>query len=183
MFSHLLQNRESLLKFASCAIFVTIFVADPAASQPTVAVTPLSTADFVRAFSSMCAFEQRAGKIAGVMGTNLEVRRYSHVMVDDHAQSASALLDAAAKAGLPAPSGDLAASQTASVKVLYAVAPKDFDKAYMTDEVDTHQQALAAAQAYAANGDNPAVKSLAAALVPVIQRHLDQGQVILGHVR
>jgi putative membrane protein len=178
-----LNVRKSLLKLALCAILTMGWGATPAFAQNAAPAVPLPGGDFVQAVSSFDAFEQRAGKIGGIMGNSLEVRRFSRLMIDDHAKSAAGLIDSASKAGVAAPTADLSPSQAAAVKELYAVASKDFDHTYMTNEVDSHNRALEAAQAYAAAGDNAAIKQVAAALIPAIQRHLDQAKVILGHVR
>ena len=90
----------------------------------------------------MDAFEQRAGKVAQVMGSSLEVRKFSRTMVDEHARNAQALMDAVSRAQVPAPTFDVTAAQTGTVKDLYAVAPRDFDRTYMTGEVASHQDAL-----------------------------------------
>jgi putative membrane protein len=182
----ILENKRALLKFAVGATLAIWLGAGQALAQ-TAAADPvgpaLPTTAFVQAVASVDSFEQRAGKVAQVMGSSLEVRKFSRTMVDDHAKSAMTLADAISKAQIAAPAGDLSATQAGAVKDLYAIAPKDFDRTYMTGEVSSHQEALEAAQAYAAAGDNPAIKQIAAALVPVIQRHLDAARMILGHVR
>jgi len=180
-----LAQRELVLKFAFGAT-LAIWLGSGSALAQTPAAPPaaaMPTALFVQAIASVDAFEQRAGKVAQVMGNSLEVRKYSRTMVDDHAKEAAALNDAASKAQIPAPTADLAATQAATVKDLYAVSSKDFDKIYITAEIDSHQRALEDAQAYAAGGDNPTVKQIAAALIPGIQRHLDAAKTILSHVR
>jgi putative membrane protein len=182
----ILESQRTLLKFALCATLAIGLGAGQALAQ-TAAAEPvgpaLPTTAFLQSVASMDSFEQRAGKVAQVMGSSLEVRKFSRAMVDDHAKSAMTLTDAVSKAQIAAPTSDLSATQTGSVKDLYAIAPKDFDRTYMTGEVSSHQDALEAAQDYAASGDNPALKQLAATLVPAIQRHLDAAKAILGHVR
>jgi putative membrane protein len=181
-----LDNKRALLRCALGGALAIWLGTGQALAQTAAAdsVGPaLPTAAFVQAVASMDSFEQRAGKVAQVMGSSLEVRKFSRTMVDDHAKSAMTLTDTVSKAQIAAPSSDLSATQTGAVKDLYAIAPKDFDRTYMTGEVTSHQEALEAAQAYAAGGDNPAVKAIATALVPAIQRHLDAAKTILGHVR
>ena len=169
MVGRILDNHRTLLKFAVGAT-LAIWLGTGQALAQTAAADPvgpaLPTVAFVQAVASVDSFEQRAGKVAQVMGSSLEVRKFSRTMVDDHAKSAMTLTDAVSKAQIAAPTGDLSATQVGAVKDLYAIAPKDFDRTYMTGEVSSHQEALEAAQAYAAGGDNPAVKQLAAGLPP-----------------
>jgi putative membrane protein len=180
-----LYINRTVLKFALGAIFTLGLGAGHALAQTAAesGAAALPTAQFVQALASMDAFEQRAGKVAQVMGSSLEVRKFSRTMADDHAKSAMALIDAVSRAQVPVPTSDLAATQAGTVKDLYSVSSKDFDRTYMTGEVASHQEALETAQAYAAGGDNAAVKAIAAGLIPGIQRHLDTARIILGHVR
>ena len=48
----------------------------------------------------------------------------------------------------------------------------EFDKAYWQHQALSHHSALVVEQAYAANGDDPAVRRAAASAVPMIQAHL-----------
>jgi putative membrane protein len=169
-----------VLKFALGATIAIWTASGSARAQASAAP---STAQFLQIVASTDAFEQRAGKVAQVMGSSLEVRRFSRAMVDEHAKSAQALGNAASTAQIPAPTADLSPAQAATVKDLYAVPAKDFDRTYITDEIDSHQQALEAVQAYAAGGDNPAMQAVAASLAPTIQRRLDEAKAILGNVR
>jgi putative membrane protein len=193
-----LVNVKTLLKLAFYATSIACLgtgaaEAQSPASTPTQASAPaataaaagpaMSTPAFVQAMASMDAFEQRAAKVAMVMGNGLEVRKYSHSVTDDYAKSAVALSQAVAQAQLPAPTTALSAEQDATVKALYTVASKDFDRTYMTGEVNMHQQALTAAQAYAASGDNPAVKAVASSLAATLQRHLNDAKTIASRVR
>ena len=47
-----------------------------------------------------------------------------------------------------------------------------FDREYISQQQTAHQEALALMQGYAASGDNPKLKALAAQTVPVIRDHL-----------
>jgi putative membrane protein len=58
-----------------------------------------------------------------------------------------------------------------------------FDRVYMQQQVAAHQMALGINRAYAANGDNPALRQAAATAVPVIQQHLSRAQQLLASVR
>jgi predicted outer membrane protein len=177
-------SRTARLKFALGATLAIWAGAGPARAQTTDQPTAtLPAIPFAQAMDAIDAYEQRAGKIAQVMGSSLELRKFSRLQVDEHGKSAAVLTEALAAAQLPDPPTELSASQITTVKALYAVPARDFDRTYMADEVASHQQALEIAQAYAAKGDNSTLKAAAAAMVPAIQRDLDQAKTILDHVR
>jgi putative membrane protein len=54
----------------------------------------------------------------------------------------------------------------------------DFDKTYVTQQVDAHTTALGVVQGYAMAGDVPALKDYAAATAKVVQDHLDMANKI-----
>jgi putative membrane protein len=59
---------------------------------------------------------------------------------------------------------------------LRGAAPGTFDMAFKNAQINAHQQALTLHQNYAASGDVPALRNLAAGAVPAIQAHLTQAQ-------
>ena len=52
----------------------------------------------------------------------------------------------------------------------------DFDKAYLTQQVQSHQEALAVQSGYAKGGDVPALKVAARGAVPIVKMHLSMAQ-------
>jgi putative membrane protein len=59
-----------------------------------------------------------------------------------------------------------------------AGAGPSFDLAYKNAQITAHQNALQLMQAFAANGDVPALRNAAAQAVPVVQMHLNQAQAL-----
>ena len=55
---------------------------------------------------------------------------------------------------------------------LKAKSGKDFDAAYDQMQVQAHEEAVALFESYAANGDNPDLKSWAAMTLPHLNEHL-----------
>jgi putative membrane protein len=52
----------------------------------------------------------------------------------------------------------------------------NFDRLYMTQQVPAHEMALALHSNYSRSGDTPALRTTAAAAVPVVQQHLDEAR-------
>jgi putative membrane protein len=64
------------------------------------------------------------------------------------------------------------------VDKLNQAAAKDFDKTYLDQQVDAHQNALDLMQRYAQDGDVAAIKTFAAATAPVVQQHYDKAKAL-----
>ena len=67
----------------------------------------------------------------------------------------------------------LTADQQAALDTLKGKTGADFDSAYAAAQVDAHQKALDALNAYASSGDNDALKTFAKGLVPTVTAHLN----------
>jgi putative membrane protein len=59
-----------------------------------------------------------------------------------------------------------------------AGAGPSFDVAFRDIQINAHQQALQLHQNYAASGDVPALRNVAGQIVPVLQMHLSQLQML-----
>ncbi|MCU1625031.1 MAG: hypothetical protein JWL79_3876, partial [Frankiales bacterium] len=63
---------------------------------------------------------------------------------------------------------------------LKAAGDADFDLAYLHQQLAAHTEALTLHKEYSTAGDNPALKAVAAATVPVVEMHLGQIKDIGG---
>jgi len=138
-----------------------------------------ATPDFVNAAASTDMFEIQAAKIAEKRSTNADVKAFAAMMIHDHTQSTAALKAAIAASGQPLTLPiDLPGDKKAKIDELSAAAPADFDKTYIDSQIMAHQDALSVMQAYAANGNTPALKDFAAKIAPVVQMHLSKASSI-----
>jgi putative membrane protein len=136
------------------------------------------TTRFIAKAAHTDAFERDAGQLAQKRSTNADVKAFAAMMVKDHTETTAKLQQLLTKDRLPKP-GDMPNPDPNQAKQLTDLvhAPKgSFDKAYAHSQVVAHQQALALMQEYAARGDNPDLKKLAADTEPVVQHHLDMAQ-------
>jgi putative membrane protein len=103
-----------------------------------------------------------------------DVKSFAAMMIKDHTKSTADLKAAIAKSGqsltLPAA---LPADLQGKVDDLSKTSGADFDKTYITQQVDAHTTALGVMQGYAMGGDVPALKDFAGATSKVVQGHLD----------
>ena len=153
---------------------------DASASSAQASVSAAAaTPDFVNAAASTDMFEIQAAKIAEKRSKNADVKAFAAMMIHDHTQSTAALKAAIKASGqaLTLPT-DLPGDKKAKLDELTAAPPADFDKAYIDSQISAHQDALTVMQAYAANGNTPALKDFAGKIAPVVQMHLSKASSI-----
>ncbi len=147
----------------------------------TAAAAPQTTsaADFVAKAAATDAYEIAAAKL--VLGHNPSdaIKRFAQMMVHDHTDSTAKLKAAIAKSGqsLALPQA-LPPDLQANLDALKGAAAGQLDGLYVGQMVDTHRQAETVMTAYAANGDVASLKSFAAAVAPIVRRHLEAAQAL-----
>ena len=141
------------------------------------AAAPMTAQAFVDAASGTDAYEIAAAKAAQGKASSADVKSFAAQMIKDHTKSTADLKAAAAKAdGKPTPSGMMTAEQQANLTKLNGLSGADFDKEYVTQQVDAHQKALDALKGYAAGGDSAPLKDFASKTATVVEHHLDMAQ-------
>ncbi len=152
--------------------------ANPAATVPTPA-DETSAPDFVNKAAASDMFEIEAGKIALERSANAQVKAFAQMMVDGHTRTTADLKAAIAASGLTlTPPATLPDDKATALADLRSVDAAGFDKAYMDGQVDAHQATLNLVSRYAQDGDTPQIKAAAAAMLPIIQEHLDKARTL-----
>lgn len=152
--------------------------ANPAATIPT-PTDETSAPEFVAKAAASDMFEIEAGKIALERSTNAGVRTFAQMMIDGHTKTTADLKAAIGSSGLTiTPPATLPDAKSTALADLRAVDAAGFDKAYMDGQVDAHQAALNLMTRYAQDGDNAQIQGAAAAMMPIIQQHLDKARTI-----
>jgi putative membrane protein len=127
-------------------------------------------------------FEITSSMLAVKQSRSADVRSFGSMLIADHTNLSNTALGVAKSAGIAPPPPVLSQAQMGMITQL-TNAGAAFDRVYMQQQVAAHQMALGINQAYAANGDNPALRQAAATAVPVIQQHLSRAQQLLASVR
>jgi putative membrane protein len=117
-------------------------------------------------------FEIATSQIALMRSRNADVRAFAAMLIEHHTMTTNALLAGAKAAGLTPPPAALSPRRIALVDQLDAVAPADFDRAYLMQQVPAHEEALAIHRTYASGGDTPQLRSAASGAIPFVERHL-----------
>ena len=123
----------------------------------------MSPAAYVMAAGQSDQFEIKEGQLAETMGTSTK--------------STKMVTMAAGESGLPPmPPPPLSPDQQQMMASLKATSGPDFDKLYVQQQMQSHQQALQLQQAYAQTGGDSNLKMTATKIVPVVQEHIDMLQ-------
>lgn len=145
-------------------------------SMSGMAGSALPTPDYLTAASQSDQFEIQEGQLAQTMGKSSKVKAFGKEMVRDHTKSTKDLMAAATKAGMTPAPAPLRPDQQQMIAALQATSGADFDRTYIQQQTQSHQEALQVHQGYAQGGSDKTLKAAAAKIVPVVQSHLNMLQ-------
>jgi putative membrane protein len=123
--------------------------------------------------ASSDTYEIQSSKLALAHATNPDVRSFAQMMTTDHANTSAAVMAAAKQASIGNPGGPNP-KHTAMLKQLREAGHAKMERVYVDQQVMAHEEALALHQAYAAQGDNPGLRTAAASAVPIVEAHLNE---------
>jgi len=149
----------------------------PKTAAPVDLTNPLMAPGYLAQAASSDQFEIQSGQLAQQASQNPAVRQFAGMLVTDHTQSTQMLMAAAQSARVTPPPPTLLPPQQAMLDQLRAAGTGPaFDQAFQQVQIQAHQAALQLHQNYAQSGDVPALRTTAAQVVPVVQRHLTMAQ-------
>ena len=134
--------------------------------------TPRDRAGYVAMAASSDLFEIRSSELALSRSQRADVRQMAQMLVRDHTNSTQQISLAATSSGFTPPPPRLLPPHADMLQRLQNASGARFDRMYLAEQVPAHEMALRLHQNYAANGDTPALRTVAAAIVPVVQGHL-----------
>ena len=157
------------------AVAALIFAAS-ALAQPAPRV---STTEFITKAAQSDSFERREGQLAEKRGSSRQVKAFGADMVIAHTRTTMALESAIRRAHItPQPKAELTADQMSRLDALMAMHGGTFDRAYMDQQVDAHQDTLNVMTDYAQNGPSGPIRAAARKTAPLVQHHLDMAKAI-----
>jgi len=124
---------------------------------------------FVTTNSSIDLFVIRSSELALQRSSSARVRDFANRMIDGH-KGTSAQLSLAGRRLNLLPSATLMPAEQAMLDAL--IASGSFDADYVRDQRLVHQHAITLDSAYAASGQSPTLRPVAASALAVEQRHL-----------
>ena len=150
---------------------------DSTVSAMSADMTPEDRTNYVKMAASSDMFEVQSSQLALSRAQNADVRTFAQMMIDHHSQTTEQLRTAAKAAGLlRTHDWMLPPPMQRMMEELQAASASDFDRLYMRQQVQAHEMALALHSNYARKGDTAALRVVATAATPIVQRHLDRAR-------
>ncbi|MFD2763282.1 DUF4142 domain-containing protein [Micromonospora eburnea] len=153
------------------AAMVVVGLAPAAAAQ---AAAQPSTQDtqYLQALHQVNLFEIASGNLAQQKGQNEQVKDLGKQFVTDHTQLDDSVKSTAQQLNVQLPNSPTADQQNI-LNQLNGLSGAEFDKAWVTAELNGHVQAIQATQTQISQGSEQSVITLAQDALPVLQAHLD----------
>jgi len=117
-------------------------------------------------------YETQSSKLVLATTKSAGIRDFANQMIADHSKSTADIKAAAMKSSLKPAPPMLDAKQKSMIAALTSAKGPMRDKLYLQQQHGAHQEALALHKDYAATGDKPALKAVAATIVPVVEKHI-----------
>lgn len=153
--------------------------APPAPDVAAPATQPAMTeAQFVQLVANSDAFEIQASQLAADHASRQEVKDFAAMMVRDHTATTQELSALAPTLGLAAPTPVLDADTQAKLDRLRGLSDAEFEDAYLDQQVEVHENAVQAFQAYAQSGAPGPLRDWVNTTLPKLQTHLSSVQSI-----
>jgi putative membrane protein len=145
------------------------------------AVAGRTTEGFVTNAAIADMYEIEAGRIASERAKSADLKAFGKMLVTDHTKMSGDMKAAMGSAGanvtIPTQMDERRQGMIDNLKQ----APADaFDGVFIAQQVAAHQESLTLHQTYAQNGDNAALKALAAKHTPMIEQHLNKVRAMEG---
>lgn len=123
-------------------------------------------------------YEIQSSRLALSKSRNAGVKTLAREMIADHMTTTKTLMAALprTKPRIPAPPKTLSAENAAMIAQLRQASASDFDALYLQQQLQAHRKAWSLHQGFATDGADPALRSVAASAVPIIERHLQHLQ-------
>lgn len=158
------------LLLAGCATKTTPGAPSIPRTQPSARGAAASSATYVAQAASIDLFVVRSSELAQRRTSDPRIRSLAQHLVADHTGLASQLSFAGRRLDL-LPGASMLPAQQAMFDELSASG--DFDRAFVRLQRSVHGSALSLHSAYAARGDSPTLRPVAANAAAVERRHLD----------
>jgi putative membrane protein len=171
-----------------CAVTCTAVAGQerpPTTTKPRPDVTGAKPATPDAAFIGNAAMDGLAeiehGRLAAQQASSAEVKKFAQRMIDDHQKAGDELKALATRKDVTL-AAELDDEHRAMRDNLAKLQGAAFDKAYMTQMVKAHLQAVATFQQEVKTGQDPDVKAWAAKTLPTIQEHVKLASTISAKV-
>lgn len=131
--------------------------------------------DFMTSAARMDMIEAHEGQMAESQATRAEVKDFAKGLVQDHSQSYGQLTNLSAKMGVAIPKG-INSGKDRTIGQLVSLKGNRFDRQFASDEVVAAQHEIAVFKREAQHGQDPAVKTYAKQMIPILENDLKRAE-------
>jgi putative membrane protein len=172
--------RHAALAAAIAVAGVTIAASTRAGSLGATPKAALDDPTIVAIFDAANTWDIETGRLAEKKGTTKEIREFGAMLAHDHAMVRQQGRDLAKKLGVqPTPPKDFAMvkDHEAAMKTLNAATGKEFDRAFLQQEVNFHKAVIDAVTGTLLPAiQNQELKDLVTRVAPAFQAHMMAAQ-------
>lgn len=140
-------------------------------SMPGAAATTTSAPAYVNAAAAGDLYEIQSSRLVLEDAKTEGVRGFAQMMIDHHTRTTRDLTAAAGQAGVATPPPALDPRKASMIAQLRASQGMARERTYLTQQAAAHDEAHALHSGYAKNGDNEALRAVAAKATPIIDQH------------
>ena len=133
-----------------------------------------TTAGFVGGAANGDMYEIASSQLALQKAQSPELKKFAQRMIDEHTMTSAEMkkvVGSMPDVTIPTAMDERRQGMVDNLKQAPA---NNFDQVYIAQQTASHQENVELHQTYAENGDNPALKALAAKHLPMITQHLQQ---------
>jgi putative membrane protein len=130
---------------------------------------PVNTDKFVSTAATAGKFEIETSELAVTKSARNDVKQFAQEMITDHKAAADKLNAAVVASGRPAPSATLDADHARRLDQLKALSGDDFDKLYISQQLNAHEEAV---DLFSKSGEEGPLKQFAKEMLPTLETHL-----------
>ena len=143
---------------------------------------PTTASAYTEMAHSSDMFEIESSQLALQMPRNPAIRSFAQMMINDHTRMMNEMMAMAGPMGMNMASMPMMPKHSAMLQRLRSASAGNFDMMYKREQIMAHQEALMMHRTYAARGDNPALKAMAARAAPMIEMHLSRARALPGRM-
>ena len=159
------------------AILLFSLAPNPARAQESAGtsdLTPNTRGAYVSISGAIDAYEMRAGELAGEKSRGEDIKALGGQLAAEHRANSDRTRAAARSLGMDAPEPAMMPMHWDMMRRLERASASRFDRLFLRQQLRVHEMAVALHRNYAANGDVPSLREVAASVLPGVEQHLAQ---------
>lgn len=166
-------------KFLASAVVTGLILGATVGAAPAAAQVG-SDSSFIQMAGSLGLLQAKLGKMAMEKGSSPSVKDFGKRMVEEYSKTNSELAAGAKQAAFPAPV--IMRQHKQVLDRLSKTGRSSFDKNYMAEMVNDHNEAVRLFQHEAEGGRVASLKALASRMLPAVEQHLALATQTAGSV-